>query len=84
MLHNNINDWDNPYDNHNGLSIIFDGGPTIPLHLSDTKIQFHTRSPINNELENCPHTKMKSNSEWEPTQFKSGELNRQTNTPQYS
>jgi hypothetical protein len=73
VRHNGIDFWDNPYDKDKELSIQVDRGPTIPLEYVGTKLQFESRVPTRQELENCEHIEMTSDKLWEPGEVKLGQ-----------
>ena len=52
--------WDNPYDPDRGLSIDVNDSLHIPLQPVGTKLQFCTRVPVTQELQDCEHISMTS------------------------
>ena len=61
--------WDNPYDPDRKLSIDVNDSLQIPLQPVGTKLQFHTRVPSSQELQNCEHIQMTSSHTWNPTEI---------------
>ena len=69
IRHNNISYWDNPYDKDHPFGIDIPDTLFIPLASKGTKVQFETRTPTNDELENCPKIDLTSSNEWNPHQI---------------
>ena len=59
---------DNPYDISNSLGIIANDEVLIQMHTRGTKIQFETRVPTTQELNECLKIDMTSPIPWEPSQ----------------
>ena len=66
IRHNGIDFWDNPYDRSNQLSIDVPDTLTIPLHLDGTKVTFESRTPTAEELRDCVHIDLTSETPWNP------------------
>ena len=69
IRHNNISYWDNPYDKDHPLGIDIPNTLFVPLASKGTKVQFETRTPTNDELENCLKIDITSSNEWNPHQL---------------
>ena len=67
---------DNPYDRSNSLGIIANDEVLIQMHTRGTKIQFGTRVPTTQELNECLKIDMTSPIPWEPSQVCMQEINR--------
>ena len=59
--------WDNPFDPAHPTQIDVDDSIVIPLQGQGTKLQFDTRVPTRQELNECPHITMTSPLPWDPT-----------------
>ena len=57
--------FDNPVRDKT-LYMQADDDVNIPLHYEGTKCLFKSRSPTQNEINNCPHLHITSNIEWDP------------------
>ena len=66
---------DNPYDKSNDLGIIANDEVLIQMHTRGTKIQFGTRVPTTQELNECLKIDMTSSIPWEPSQVCMQEIN---------
>ena len=58
--------WDNPFDPIRPTQIEIDETIVIPLQGKGTKLQFDTRVPTREELNDCPHITMTSPLPWDP------------------
>ena len=76
IRHNDVEFWDNPYDNSHDLCIHTNDGLVIPLTYEGTKLVFHTRVPSKHELATCHHVDMTSKEIWEPSEVTLGEISR--------
>lgn len=67
VRHYGVPFWDNPFDRERGLCI--DATDELKIHLMSkgTKIVFDSRVPTQDELTNCEHVEMTSQSLWEPS-----------------
>ena len=74
IRHNGVDFWDNPYNKEERLSIQVDGGPIIPLEFHGTKLQFESRVPTKQELEECEHVEVTSDLIWEPSEVQLGQM----------
>ena len=63
----NIPLWDNPFDPAHPTQIEVNDSIVIPLQGQGTKLQFDTRVPTRQELNECPHITMTSPLPWDPT-----------------
>ena len=73
IRHNGVDFWDNPYDKERALSIQVDRGPTISLEFVGIKLQFESKVPTNEELNNCEHIEITSSVLWEPSEVTLGQ-----------
>ena len=73
IRHNGVDFWDNPYDKERALSIQVDRGPTISLEFDGIKLQFESKVPTNEELNNCEHIEITSSVLWEPSEVTLGQ-----------
>ena len=64
IRHNNISYWDNPYNKDHPLGIDIPNTLFVPLASKGTKVQFETRTPTNDELENCLKIDITSSNKW--------------------
>ena len=74
LRHNGLDFWDNPYDDMHDLSIVTLDDTIIPMKYNGTKLSFCTRVPTQDELSNCSHMEMTSDSAWEPSNVMLGEV----------
>jgi hypothetical protein len=58
--------WDNPFDRTRKLCIDVNDELQIPMIAKGTKIQFASRTPTTQELDECPHIVMTSPASWNP------------------
>ena len=65
LRYNGVMVQDNPFDTTKPLSITH-SDLSIPLLLSGTNIFLETRTPSQQELDNCPHVHLTCDSEWNP------------------
>ena len=72
--HSGIPFWDNPYDADRPMGVHPNPEVFIPLDSSGTKVQFRTRSPTQNELEQCFTIDMTSPIPWEPVDITLGKV----------
>ena len=70
---------DNPYDRSKSLGIIANDEVLIRMHTHGTKLQFETRVPTTQELNECLKIDMTSSIPWEPSQVCIQEVNRPVN-----
>ena len=74
---NSIDVHDNPFDVTKPISIDVGEGLIIPLTKSGTKIYFDSRTPTEEELNNCEHVHLTSINEWNPESVVLGEMKTQ-------
>ena len=71
---NGIQVWDNPFDKDRpfGMEIpqVF-----VPFHMNGIKVQFKTRAPTSQELENCLHINLTSRNLWNPQDVSISKVN---------
>ena len=66
LRHGGTSVWDNPYDPDRIPCIECTDDLTIPLTFQGTKATFISRSPTEQELNDCVHIHLTSSYEWEP------------------
>lgn len=66
LRHNGAIVNDNPYDTSESRMSIEIEDIVIPLHTNGTKVQFHTRTPTERELETCRHIALTNLNAWNP------------------
>jgi hypothetical protein len=73
--------WDNIFDPNHDISIECEENLTIPLKMEGTKTLFISRSPTDQELNECPHIHITSTNEWNPSSVKLDIQSIHSNTP---
>ena len=84
LRHNGVEVNDNPYDTSNRRLTICVEDLVIPLHSHGTKVQFHTQSPTEAQLQFCRHVEMTNLNPWNPSEVTLGAVDSHASSDVFS
>ena len=83
LRHNGVEVNDNPYDTSSNRMTICVEDLVIPLQTLGTKVQFHTHSPTEAQLQFCRHVEMTNLNPWNPSDVTLGNVNVLSDRPRW-